>query len=102
MDVERLNEAQDLPGSGPGQPMQELQSLLGPEGNQCRISETLNLKTYTPRIPQASSAKLRKIQAASFKPQAQAASLKLQAASGKLHNFFALIKFHATRSEVLR
>ena len=43
---------------------------------------------------------LLKPQAASFKPQA--ASVKLQAASVKLHNFFALIKFHATRSKVLR
>ena len=45
------------------------------------------------------STKPRKIQAASFKPQA--ASFKRQAASDKLKNLRALIKFHATRSEVL-
>ena len=64
------------------------------------MSHILNTKKIKKKI-KASSAKLGKIQAASLKPQASAASLKLQAASDKLHNFFALIKFHATRSEVL-
>jgi hypothetical protein len=49
--------------------------------------------------PQASSAKLLKVQAASFKRQA--ASLKLQAASGKLQNLVSFIKFHAARGEGL-
>ena len=48
---------------------------------------------------QASSAKLIEMVDASIKRQA--ASLKLQAASGKLHNLGTLIKFQATRSEVL-
>ena len=49
--------------------------------------------------PQASSAKLLKVQATSFKPQA--ASVKLQAASCKLLYLVASIKFHEARSEVL-
>ena len=48
---------------------------------------------------QASSTKLRKLQAASDKPQA--AGLKLQAASGKLVNLRSLIKFHVAGSKVL-
>ena len=57
-----------------------------------------SLKIYTQQILKASSTKrLKKIPR--FKRQA--ASLKLQAASDKLHNFFAFIKFQATRSEVL-
>ena len=53
-----------------------------------------------PRVikPQAPSFKH---QAEKKNPKVQAPSSKLQAASDKLHNFFALIKFHATRSEVL-
>ena len=69
-------------------------------------------------------AKRRKLQAASDKPQAyqinyddfckgdeepqassskpRAVSIKLQAASDKLHNIFALIKSHVSRDEVLR
>ena len=67
---------------------------------------------------QASSPKPRKLQAASFKPQAashklqilklqatslkpRAASIKLQAASNKLLDNLSLIKFYASRSEVL-
>ena len=53
----------------------------------------------TSHKPQASSAKLRKIQAASVKPQAT--SFKRQAASDKLINLRTLIKFHVARSEVL-
>jgi len=41
-----------------------------------------------------------KSQAASFK--SQAAGIKLQAAGDKLQNFFAFIKFHVSRSKVLR
>jgi len=48
---------------------------------------------------QATSAKLLKVQAASFKPLA--ISLKLQAASGKLKDLVSFIKFHAARGEVL-
>ena len=108
-----------MPREGPGQPVSRLSKLLEQGGPQCHIPETLIMEAPeharplltksmkhgpwpmdTSHKPQASSAKLRKIQAASVKPQA--ASLKLQAASDKLYNFFALIKFHATRSEVLR
>ena len=62
------------------------------------MSHILNTNDYL----NAKNTERFKLQAASVKPQAQAASVKLQAASDKLHNFFALIKFHATRSEVLR
>jgi len=62
------------------------------------IRNTKNLETSSES--QASSAKLGKIQAASLKPQA--ASLKLQAASDKLHDPRTLIKFHGTRTTVLR
>ena len=51
------------------------------------------------RKRQASSLKLLKIQATSIKPQAT--SVKLQAASDKLLDNLSLIKFHASRSEVL-
>ena len=48
---------------------------------------------------QVSSTELRKLQAASVKPQAT--SFKRQAASDKLLNLKSLIKFYATRSKVL-
>ena len=48
---------------------------------------------------QVSSTELRKLQAASVKPQAT--SFKRQAASDKLLNLKSLIKFHVARSEVL-
>jgi hypothetical protein len=61
-------------------------------------------KPQASSFKQASSSKLLKVQAASFKPQA--ASIKLQATSGKLFNIFSFVKFHAikfrdTRSERL-
>ena len=58
------------------------------------------IKEATSYKPQASSAKLIEMIDTSVKPQA--ASFKLQAASDKLRDLCALIKFHVARSEVLR
>ncbi len=55
--------------------------------------------TVTGHKLQASSPKRFKLQATSVKPQA--AGLKLQATSDKLHDPRTLIKFHGTRTKVL-
>ena len=84
--------AQPIPGSG----TEETSSInitapvqLGP--SSCIPSRSHKL--------QASSAKLLKVQAASFKRRAT--SIKLQAASGKLQDLVSFIKFHAARGEGL-
>ena len=91
MDFHGFNKEQDLPGTGSGQPMPRLQSMLGQEREQCHISETLKYKRFTingagimatSHKRQASSAKLLEMINTSVKPQA--ASFKLQAASDKL------------------
>ena len=63
------------------------------------LTQRVGLATYV--LIRASSRKLQalKLQATSLKRQAT--SIKLQAASNKLLDNFALIKFHASRSEVL-
>jgi hypothetical protein len=55
------------------------------------LIQAASRKPSSKHKPQASSAKLLKVQAASFKPRA--ASLKLQAASGKLQDLVSFIKF---------
>ena len=66
-----------------------------------RLQARVHLVRASSHKLQATSSKLQalKLQATSIKRQAT--SIKLQAASDKLLDNFSLIKFHASRSEVL-
>ena len=87
------NETKSLPGSGTEETSSINQHGPGNPGAS-------NMHPIPSNKPQASSAKLLKVQATSFKPQA--ASVKLQAASCKLLYLVAGVKFYPIKFRVTR